>query len=175
MEKQTKNIITREKIEKDFLFNNTAGIKHTLVCLVAVTLALGVVSAIFLSFLPTGFLWLDITIWVFFLGIVGAPVWAISATLTKALIERKHIKNGDLDIVIRPLLYKNEKPVRGYTGRPRVQAMFQFGDFEDVCADPTYYHLCTVDDEFYIVHYKGSKKAQMVFPLKLYEYKETEK
>lgn len=174
MEKQTKNIITREKIEKDFLFNNTAGIKHTLVCLVAVTLALGVVSAIFLSFLPTGFLWLDITIWVFFLGIVGAPVWAISATLTKALIERKHIKNGDLDIVIRPLLYKDEKMVR--SGRShRMQEMFHFDGFDEVWANHTEYQLSSMDDEFYIVHYKGSKKAQMVFPLKLYEYKETEK
>ena len=48
MEKQTKNIITRKQIEKDLLFSNTASIKHTAVCLAAVVLVLGVISAIFL-------------------------------------------------------------------------------------------------------------------------------
>lgn len=173
MEKQKKQIITRKQIEKDLLFNNTASIKHTAVCLAAVTLALGVVSAVFLFlFLPTGFLWLDVIIWVFFVGIIGAPIWAISIMLIKTLIERKHLKNGELEIVIRPLLYKDEKLVRGYTLRPRTQKMLQFGDFEDVWADPNYYQLCTMDDEFYIVHYKGSKKAEIVFPLKMYELKE---
>lgn len=169
MEKTTRNIITREKIEKDLLFSNTASIKHTAVYLAAVILALGVVSAMILSFLPTGFLWLDIIIWIFFLGIVGAPVWAISAMLIKALVERKHLKNGDLQIVICPLLCKEEKMVRG-SDNP--QKVFCFGDFEDVWANSTHYQLSTMDDEFYIAYYKGSKKAEMVFPRKLYEYKE---
>ena len=169
MEKQTKNLITRKEIEKDLLFNNTASIKHTAVCLAAMVLALGVVSAFFLSLLPSGYLWLDIIIWIFFIGIVGAPIWAISAMLIKALIDRKHLKNGDLEIVICPLLYKEEKMIRG-SDYPR--KVLHFGDFEDVWADSTHYQLSTMGDEFYIVHYKGSKAARMVFPLKLYEYKE---
>lgn len=172
MEKQTKNIITRKQIEKDLLFSNTASIKHTAVCLAAVALALGVVSAIFLSFLPTGFLWLDIIIWVFFIGIVGAPVWAISAMLIKALIERKHLKKGDLQIVVRPLLYKEEKLVRGSDNFEKV---FHFKDFEEVLADSTHYQLSTPGDLFYIVHYRGSRDAKSVLPSKLYEYKEEEK
>ena len=171
MENQKRNIITRKQIEEEFLFSNTASIKHTAVCLAAVTLAVGVVSAIFLSFLPSGFLWLDVVIWVFFVGIGGAPVWAISVMLIKMLMERKKLKNGELEIVVRPLIYKDEKLVRGYTGRPRSQAMFQFGDFCDVWADPTHYQLCTMGDEFYIFYYKGSKKAKLVFPLKLYDYR----
>jgi hypothetical protein len=168
MEKQTKNIITRKEIEKDLLFNNTASIKHTAVCLAAVVLVWGVISAIFLSFLPSGFLWLDVIIWVFFIGIVGAPVWAISAMLIKALIERKHLKNGELEIVVRPLLYKEEKMVRN-SDFP--QKIFHFGDFDDVLADPTHYQLCTMNDEFYIFYYKGSRKATLILPLKLYDYR----
>ena len=172
MEKQTKNMITRKQIEKDLLFSNTASIKHTAVCLAAVTLALGVVSAIFLSLLPTGFPWLDIIIWIFFIGIVGAPVWAFSAMLIKALIERKHLKNGDLQIVVRPLLYKEEKLVRSSDSFEKV---FHFEDFEEVLADSTHYQLSIPGDLFYIVHYRGSRDAKFVFPLKLYEYEEKEK
>jgi hypothetical protein len=172
MEKQTKNIITREEIEQDLLFNNTASIKHTAVCLAAVVLVWGVISAIFLSLLPSGFLWLDVIIWVFFIGIVGAPVWAISAMLIKALIERKHLKNGELEIVVRPLLYKEEKMVRGSDNFEKV---FHFKDFEEVLADSTHYQLSIPGDVFYIVHYRGSRDAKFVFPLKLYEYKEEEK
>ncbi len=168
MEKQTKNIITRKEIEEEFRFNNTATLKHTAVCLAAVTLAVGVMSAIFLSLLPTGFLWLDIIIWVFFIGIVGAPVWAISVMLIKALIERKHLKNGDLQIVIRPLLHKEEKMVRGSDNLKKV---FHFEDFEEVWADSTHYQLFIPGDVFYIVHYKGSKSAKLVLPLKLYDYR----
>ena len=171
MGKQIKNIITRESIEKELLFNNTASLKHTAVCLAAVTIAVGGVSAVFLSLLPSGYLWLDIIIWIFFIGVGGAPVWAISVMLIKMLMERKKLKNGELEIVVRPLLYKDEKLVRGYTGRPRSQAMFQFGDFKDVWADSTHYQLSTMGDEFYIFYYRGSKKAKLVFPLKLYDYR----
>ena len=51
MKNPTKNIITREKIENDLLFSNTAALKHTAVCLAAVTLAVGGISAVFLSIL----------------------------------------------------------------------------------------------------------------------------
>lgn len=174
MEKQTKNIITREKIEKEFLFDNTAALKHTAVCLAAVILACGFMSACFLGlFFPTDLAGLNIVILIFFLGVVCAPVWGISVILIRTLIERKHLCNGELEIVIRPLLYKDEKLVR--SGRShRMQEMFHFDGFEEVWANATHYQLCTMDDEFYIIHYKGSKKAQAVLPLKLYEYQEKE-
>ena len=50
--------------------------------------------------------------------------------------------------------------------------VFHFEGFDEVWAGHTDYQLAAMGDEFYIVHYKGSQKAQMVFSLKMYQYKE---
>ena len=163
MKKQTKNIITREKIENDLLFSNTASIKHTAVCLAAVVLAFGGIGLFMLA--------LSYEAAIFTFSVAGIIICVFLVMFARILIDRKHLKNGDVEIVVRHLLYKDEKLIR--SGRShRLQEMFHFEGFDEVWANHTEYQLASMDDEFYIVHYKGSKAARMVFPLKMYEYKE---
>ncbi len=164
MKEQTKNIITREKIEKELQFYNTAGLKHTAVGFAAVILIFGVFSLLTSAFSS------EMAIVSCLVGCV--PMIAILVLLIRLLIERKRLKNGEFEITLRHLLYKDEKMIRSGKSR-RVQEMFHFEGFDEVWANHTEYQLSSMNDEFYIVHYEGSKKAQMVFPLKLYEYKET--
>ena len=166
MEKQTKNIITRQWVKKELLFYNTATLKHTAVGLAAVILLLGFISFLLSAFSREG------AIVVGLLG--GIPLIAILVLQIRLFKERKQLQNGAFEIVTRPLLYKDEKMVGSGRNR-RLQEMLHFDGFDEVWANHTEYQLCTMDDEFYIVHYKGSKKAEMVFPLKLYEYKENNK
>ena len=163
MEKQTKNIISRKWIEKELQFYNTASLKHTAVGFAAVILVFGVFILFALVFSH------EMAIVSCLFGCI--PMVAILVLLIRLLKERKQLKNEEFEIVIRHLLYKEEKLVR--SGRShRMQEMFHFEGFNEVWANHTEYQLASMDDEFYIVYYKGTKKAQMVFPLKLYEYKE---
>ena len=163
VEKQTKNIITRKEIEKELLFNNTASIKHTAVCLAASMLAFGGIGLFMLA--------LSYGAAIFTFAIAGIIICVFLVMFARIFMERRHLKNGDLEIVIRHLLYKDERLVRVGKSR-RMQEMFHFAGFEEVWANHTEYQLATMDDEFYIVHYKGSKTVKMLFPLKMYEYKE---
>lgn len=97
------------------------------------------------------------------------------ARFAKDLIEYKHLENGDVEIVTRPLLYKSQKEVRIYCNkrtRWQTRSLFHFEGFDEFWASPEMYQNFTWGDEFYIVYYKGSKKVEKVFPLKMYEYKE---
>lgn len=163
MGKQTKNIITREKIENDLLFSNTATLKYTAVCF----------AALMLAFLGIGLfiLALSYAAAIVTFTIAGIIICVFAVMFARIFIERRHLKNGDVEIVIRHLLYKDERLVR--VGKSsRMQEMFHFAGFEEVWANHTEYQLATMDDEFYIVHYKGSKTVKMLFPLKMYELKE---
>ena len=163
MGKQTKNIITREKIENDLLFSNTATLKYTAVCF----------AALMLAFLGIGLfiLALSYAAAIFTFAIAGIIICVFVVMFARIFMERRHLKNGDVEIVIRHLLYKDERLVRVGKSR-RMQEMFHFAGFEEVWANHTEYQLATMDDEFYIVYYKGSKTVKMLFPLKMYEYKE---
>ena len=163
MEKQTKNIITRQWVKKELLFYNTATLKHTAVGLAVIILIFGFISLLLSAFSRKG-------------GIVvglfgGIPLIAILIVQIRLFKERKQLQNGAFEIVTRPLLYKDEKMVGSGRNR-RLQEMLHFEGFDEVWANHTEYQLSSMNDEFYIVHYKDSKKAEMVFPLKMYEYKE---
>ena len=163
MGKQTKNIITREKIENDLLFSNTATLKYTAVCFAALMLAFGGIGLFMLA--------LSYGAAIFTFAIAGIIICVFAVMFARIFIERRHLKNGDVEIVIRHLLYKDERLVR--VGKSsRMQEMFHFEGFDEVWANHTEYQLATMDDEFYIVYYKGSKTVKMLFPLKMYEYKE---
>ena len=54
MEKQTKNVITRQWLKKELLFYNTATLKHTAVGLAAVILILGFISLLLSAFSREG-------------------------------------------------------------------------------------------------------------------------
>ncbi len=175
MEKQTKNIITRESIEKKLRSDNSASLKVSALSFFAAALV-GILWIVF--FIPSFFEAPNFGFGVLFFlfAIVGTvPAWVLSVRFVRDLKEYKHLKNGDLEIVMLPLLYKSQKEVRIYCNkrtRWQTRSLFHFEGFDEFWASPEMYQNFTWGDEFYIVYYKGSKKVEKVFPLKMYEYKE---
>ena len=175
MQKQTKNIITRKSIEEKLRSDNRASLKVSALAFFAAALV-GILWVVF--FLPSFFEAPNFGFGVLFFlfAIVGTvPAWVMLAGFAKALIEYKHLKNGDIEIVTRPLLYKSQKEVRIYCNkrtRWQTRSFFHFEGFDELWASPEMYQNFTWGDEFYIVYYKGSKKVEKVFPLKMYEYRE---
>lgn len=175
MEKQTKNIITREEIEKKLCDDNRASLKVSTLGFLATALG-GVLWVVF--FIPSFFEAPNFGFCVLFFlfAIVGTvPAWALLPNFVKDLKEYRHLKNGDVEIVTRSLLYKSQKEVRIYCNkrtRWQTRGLFHFEGFDEFWASPEMYQNFTWGDEFYIVYYKGSKKIEKVFPLKMYEYKE---
>ena len=173
MEKQTKNIITREEIEKKLCDDNRASLKVSTLGFLATALG-GVLWGVF--FIPSFFEAPNFGFCVLFFlfAIVGTvPAWALLPNFVKDLKEYRHLKNGDVEIVTRPLLYETEETC--YTRKTRMEYTkhkFHFEGFDEFWASPEMYQNFTWGDEFYIVYYKGSKKVEKVFPLKMYEYKE---
>lgn len=175
MEKQTKNIITRAEIEKKLRTNNLASLKHTgftffVSALVGILwFAFSVPSLLEATNFGLGILF-------FLFSIVGTvPAFVMLAGFLKDLKEYQHLKNGDVEIVTRSLLYKSQKEVRVYCNkrtRWQTRNLFNFEGFDEFWASPEMHQNFTWGDEFYIVYYRGSKKVEEVFPLKLYEYKE---
>ena len=47
-----------------------------------------------------------------------------------------------------------------------------FSDFKDFAVGHTIYQLSSSGDEFYIVHYPPKNSIKLLYPLKMYEYKE---
>ena len=176
MEKQTKNIITRESIEKKLRSDNSASLKVSALAFLAAVLV-GILWVVF--FIPSFFEAPNFGFGVLFflLAIVGTvPAWVLSVRFVRDLKEYKHLKNGDLEIVTRPLLYETEE--MRYTRKTRVEYMqhkFHFEGFDAFLASPEQSKRFTRGDEFYIVYYKGSKKVRLMYSFAFYEYKEEEK
>ena len=109
MQKQTKNVITREFIEKELRFYNTADIRSTLVLcgalsLIFVPLTIGAVYGFF-ALLEN--VCLKILLSVLVGGLTSAPIWINLLSLKMSLREQKLLQNGDFDIVVCEVQYKD--------------------------------------------------------------------
>ena len=173
MKKRTKNIISREGIEKKLCADNVASLKVSVLAFLATSLVGILWVAFFISFLleaPNfGF-----GVLFFLFTIVGTvPAWVMLARLLKDLIECKHLKNGDIEIVTLPLLYETAET--RYTRKTRVeytQYKFHFEGFDALLASSEQSEQFTRGDKFYIVYYKGSKKIRLLYSCAFYEYTE---
>ena len=168
MEKQTKNILTREGIEKELRFDNTASIR-----------ALLVLCAVFSPFLLLLTFWvvgpgapqmkslvLKI-VWCVFMGaFTSSPIWILLLGLRRFLVERKWLGRGEFDVVTREMSYKSEKQVHRH-----IEERLHFPDFDAISVGHTLYQLASQEDVFYIVHYKTKKEIKLLYPAKMYEYK----
>ena len=168
MEKQTKNVITRESIEKELRFYNTADIRSTLVLC-------GALSPLFVLFtvlVVYGFVTLLKTIWLkiilsVFLGVLtSSPIWLNLLALGIRLKERKLLRNGDFNIAVCEVQYKDERFVNRHT-----EKYLHFDGFENVSVENVNYDLVSQGDEFYIVHYKGHATIKLLYSLKMYEFR----
>lgn len=169
MEKQTKNVITRDFVAKELKFFNTADIRSILVLcgglsLVFLPLTFGLVYGILCLFEA---LLLKIIL-SFVVGvIISAPVWINLLTLPKILAERALLLKGDFEITVKTVLYKNEKIVRRHT-----EGFLHFEGFKECSVGNTTFQLTSEDDEFYIVHYRSRDSIKLLYFTKIYEYKE---
>ena len=169
MKRQTKNIITREWVEKELRFYNTADIRSSLVLC-------GALSPLFLAltfmlvygaFAVFDAIWLKIVVAVLTGVIISSPVWIHLIYLYHRLAERKKLLRGEFDITIRPVSQKREKIIYRH-----LEEFLYFEDFEEISVQHTTFQLASPGDDFYIVHYKGGKLIKLFYPLKTHEYKE---
>jgi hypothetical protein len=166
---QMKNIIAREFIEKELRFYNKADICSTLVLcgalsLIFVPLTVGIVYGFFVLLEIT---WLKILLSVLVGGLTSAPVWMNLLSLRTSLTERKLLQNGDFDIAVCEVQYKDEKLIRQHT-----EKILHFVGFKEISVGNNIYDLSSHGDEFYIVHYKGCTDIKLLYSLKTYEFKE---
>ncbi|MBR5242560.1 MAG: hypothetical protein IKV20_05415 [Clostridia bacterium] len=166
MKKETKNIITREWVEKELRFNNTANIKSslalwcifTLLCLpMTIAVIYGVVrvfdNPLFEILLST------------FMGVmISSPIWVYFFFFLKTLRERSLLTRGEFAIDISVLSYKSEERVRRTT-----EEFFHFGEYNKISVGHTAFQLASPGDTYYIVHYKAKKEIKFLYPEKLYE------
>ena len=168
MEKQTKNIITRDWVEKELRFYNTADIKHSIFLFIIYTLVFLPITIAMLhgggSSIKNTFL--RIVLAIFLGGVMSSPIWISCFWILNALLERKMLMRGEFDIVTRELLCKSEKRVCR-----QLKEFLHFQDFRKKHVGHTTFQLASNGDIFYIVHYKTKKSIKLMYPAKMHEYK----
>lgn len=175
MSHQTKNIITRESIEKELREDNRLCVRSSVI--------LCVVMAVIFVPLTIGFvmsvsnicqrLIQNILVEILACVLVGAiglaPVYINLWGLRGDLIRQKLLKQGDFDIVVESVLYKSTKIVRRHE-----EEFLHFKAFGAVNASHTHFQLASTGDDFYIIYYRQIKKVAVIYPCKMYEYMENE-
>ena len=166
MADQTKNIITREVIEKLLRSYNTRCILF-----------------LFFLFLPLLCLFVTNTVFMFD-TMLGRSVWqtvsfVLQACMTLFLIyltpyafyeifaQRRLLKKGDFEVTVREVKYKEKRLICR-----RIRWILAFEVFGTVSVDRAVYMHTVHGDMFYIVHYKGKHTIMLCYPLRMYEYKE---
>ena len=169
MSKQTKNIITKESIADDLLFYTTADIRVSLVCGgVSSLIGIPFISLLATAFKPTdghpiSFIFYGLVLLIFSLLLILCPFTPILISLK----ERKRIRNGEFEIVVLPLRYKSEV----YRNR-HFELRLHFDNFKEYEVSATEYALASAKQEYYIVHYRNSKRIRKIFATERYEYQD---
>ena len=170
MEKQTKNIINLEELEKEM----REAERRTLRLLLGWGTALAVLFctplAVFLCYQMRGAIEAQtfrVIACAFLVVLSFSPVIPIIAFCVRSLLaERGRSKGGDLVVTVVPLQYKYEDFVRKH-----LEWRLDFGSFGNVSVDRTEYQLATRGEEYYIVHYRGERTIARFYSTKRYEYR----
>ena len=165
VEKQTKNVITRELIEKELRFYNKADLRSNLVLCGAFGVFFGAVAAgiIYGFIVLLDNIWLKIVLSVLVGGLITLPIWVNIRFPIISLRERKLLKNGDFDILVHRVQRKEERILHRHT-----QRYLHFEGFKATPVERINYDLVSIGDEFYIVHYKGHTSIKLLYSLKMY-------
>lgn len=181
MGKQTKNVITRASIKEDLISLNTANLRFYSIIL----------AAALLLFLPIDFaliggVWTTSNIMLLFkllfsfvLLFANAPIWIIVIFLIFDLIDRRKIKHDEFYVVTRSLICKKETidnrfKIRYFIDRripSKLVKKLCFTDFEAYDVISAVFDLASNGDEFYLVHLKNKKIVELVYDVKIYEYR----
>ena len=166
MEKQTKNIITRDFIEKELRFYNTADIKSRLVLCSIFTVILLPITITSIYMISGAFdnTLAEIILSIVIGGIISSPIWGLLLVIISALYERRMLARGDFDIVTREVSYKSEELVHRH-----LEECLHFRGFNKISVGHTTFQLASAGDTFYIVHYKAKKDIKLLYAAKMYE------
>ena len=167
MKKQTQNIITREWIEKELRFYNTADIKSSLVlCSVSTVIFLPITIALIHGIAESFDNVLVKIVLLILIGcITSSPIWRSFLLTRNALCERKMLARGDFDIVTRDVSYKSEEMVHRH-----MEEYLHFCEFNKISVGHTIFQLASAGDTVYIVHYKAKKDIKLLYSAKMYEF-----
>ena len=169
-ENETKNIITRETIEKELKFLNKAEIRLFLILAVVIT-----VICVPLSTLPIRIFYSDVRKTILlgiccFLGFLVflLPIFLILIDLLKAINEAHLLKKVDWFVDIDEVRYKTEE-----AEHKRTIKVLYFYRYERVVSNRVEFQLTSQDDAFYLVIYKKKKPSVVLhYSQKMYEYQE---
>ena len=165
---QAKELITRETIKKELLFECQAQIRSGLPLIpLWLLLAFTVGGVALLS--PPEQLFLTIIIH----ALVHLPLFLFLGLVFDSLAKQKRIKQGGFTVTPCELSYKSEEYRRGYRGKPDYTECFHFKGFRRVEDVPhTTYQLADAGETFYLVTYSGSTRVQLFYAAERYEFRE---
>ena len=169
MKPLTKNILTREALEKELRHLNAADLRFAWTQLVTAA------PFLLLFALLTGYGFRngrDLIAKIFFaliaVAIVSGGLFLLIRNICLAYAERKKLAAGEFLLTHRTLFSKREKCVYRHT-----EKCFSFEGFEEITVGHTEYQLASPGDEYYIVFYPNEKSVQLLYPCSRYEYRET--
>ena len=176
MDWESKKIITREWVENELRFYNAADIKYLTVNLFSLGLALGVLTYLFLLLTWSYFdsLWAKLLMSGPLAFLILFIVFSILWQLIEKLRERRALKKGNFDVVLRTVQYKTEKGVwRRGRRRLQLEEYLVFDQFGAVEVDHDEYYRTNAGDEFYMaVYYLPKPKVRLRYAARSYQYKE---
>ena len=168
LKKQTKNVITREFVEKELRFYNTADIRYTSVILTIMALFMIpiTVGAVGYFSLWCDVAWINALATIFVGSLFAFPVLVPLFSLIRSLVERKLLNRGDFVITRTRLLYKSDRIISR-----QLEELLHFEGFRQAVVTPFAYEIATPGDDYYIVHYKGKRSIKLFYSTKRYEYR----
>ena len=175
MEKQTKNILTREWVEEELRFYNRAGIRSNLRLLLILTPIFLPIAVLLINQYvkwfdfpgPFALVAVFITLWITF------PIWIPICLLAGHLYEKRLLDRGDFEITESWLSEKAERRVIREFDR-RIQLQLSFPGFKWADVSHVIYELATPGDKYYVIHYKNKRKVKFCYPADMYEYEKGE-
>ena len=169
-EKQTRNRINREWVEKELRFYNKAHIRSGIVLCTAVSVFVIPLTVLLISLIlreydnaAVEFL-LSLLLCVVLIGpIVYELYWIV-----RRFAERKQLDRGEFDVIVSPLAYKHEKMIRR-----NIVEFLHFDGYRDVSVGKTMYTLADAGDEYYLVVFRGRTDVELLYSAEMCEYKES--
>lgn len=170
MAKQTKNIITRADIEKELRHLNRADLRTTVTFSAIILIICGSICAF-----VTAIIWHDYNSLNLRLGISISSCLLILSPLILCVLhlfgvqkEKTMLDRGDFYITAAPLAYKST-----VTKRRRDYLLFHFVGYPPTSPSRSIPLLTEEGDEFYLVCYHSERPTiTLLYPCKMYEYKE---
>ena len=169
MTQQSRNTITRKQIEEELYFYNTADIKATVVFCLCLALFFGPLTfgILYLIITETTDTALKIGLSIPLGALFSAPSWGNLIKLAKHIAKRSLLKKGLFEVKILPVSDKYESNRNRSTVR-----LLEFPNLKEIAVSSATYSLASWGDEFYVVHYKGKSKIELLYSLKTHDYRE---